>query len=89
MDEEALLTQKSKYIRAHFSKIENSDKVLVANYQKHGIDGYIGPNSLMELAFGYALGKELYLLNELGEQSCKSEVLGMQPTILNGDIKKI
>lgn len=87
--EEAFSIEKGGYIRAHLLKIEKSDKVLVANYSKNGIDGYIGPNSLIELAFGYALGKELYLLNEPGEQSCKPEILGMQPIILNGEIENL
>ena len=87
--EEAFAVQKGDYIRAHLIKIEKSDKVLVANYTKNGIEGYVGPNSLIELAFGYALGKPLYLLNEPGEQSCKPEILGMKPVILNGDLKNL
>ena len=89
LGEQAFSVQKGDYIRAHLLKIEKSDKVLVANYLKNGVEGYVGPNSLIELAFGYALGKKLYLLNALGEQACKPEILGMQPTILNGNIKNV
>ncbi len=87
--DEAFSIHKGDYIRAHLLKIEKSDKVLVANYFKNGVAGYVGPNSLIELAFGYALGKELYLLNEPGEQNCKPEILGMRPTILNGKLKNM
>ena len=80
---------KGGYIRAHFEKIRASDLVLIANYPKNGIEGYIGPNSLIELAFGYALSKKLYLLFEPGEQPCKPEILGMQPMIINGDIDNV
>jgi hypothetical protein len=87
--ERAFAIEKGDYIRIHLLKIENSNKVLVINLAKNGIDGYVGPNSLIELAFGYALGKKLYLLNEPGEQSCKPEILGMQPIILNGNIASV
>jgi hypothetical protein len=43
----------------------------------------------MEAAFAYALGKTIFLLNEVGIQPCRPEVLGMHPTILNGDLAKI
>lgn len=89
MSVKAYAVEKGDYIRAHLLKIEKSDKVLVINLAKNGIDGYVGPNSLIELAFGYALGKKLYLLNEPGEQKCKSEILGLHPTILNGNLTNI
>ena len=85
-DEVISAIEKGNYIQAHLFKIQCSNKVLVVNYPKNDVEGYIGPNSLIELAFGYALGKELYLLHELGEQNCKPEVMGMQPTILNGKL---
>jgi hypothetical protein len=33
----------------HFKKIENSDAILVVNYHKNGIDGYVGGSVLMEI----------------------------------------
>ena len=89
LGEEAFAKEKGGYIEAHLIKIENSDKVLIANFEKNGIKGYVGPNSLIELAFGYALRKQLLLLYEPAEQPCKPEVLSMGTTILRGNLEKI
>lgn len=60
--------------------------MVVANFDKNGVSGYVGPNSLIELAFGYALEKELYLLYPPAEQACSSELLGLKPVVLHGDL---
>ncbi len=49
---------KRKFIDAHLDKIRRSTSILVANYQKHGIPGYVGANTLMEIAFAYALNEK-------------------------------
>jgi len=81
--------EKGAYIEAHLLKIQKSDKLLIVNFPKNNINGYIGPNSLIELAFGYALRKELYILNELSEQPCKPEVISMGASILNGNAANV
>src|SRR3989344_3198876 len=43
-------TIKSKLIRDHFQKILKGDSVLVLNYEKRGMPGYIGGTVLMEMA---------------------------------------
>src|SRR3990167_4358313 len=35
-------------IRTHFDKITWGDAILVLNYEKNGMPGYVGPNTLME-----------------------------------------
>jgi len=42
-------------IREHWGIIEKSDAVLVLNYEKYGIPGYIGGNSFLEMGFAYIL----------------------------------
>ena len=86
---EAQIARKQKYIDDHLTKIRMSDAVLIANYDKHGVAGYIGPNTLMEMAFAYALGKEIWLLHAPGEQACQIEVLGLQPTVLEGFLQHL
>ena len=69
--------QKKTYIDAHLAKIRNSQSILVVNEPKHGIEGYVGANTLMEIAFAYALGKPIFLLNPVGTQPCQDELLGL------------
>lgn len=77
-------------IRGYFQKIKDSDAVLAVNVKKNDIDGYIGGNTFLELGFGYALNKKLYILNPYSKEiSYYDEVDAMQPVILNGDLTEI
>ena len=63
--------------------------VLVVNPEKTGVAGYIGGNTLIEMAFGHVLGKKLYVLYPLPDLSYTAEILAMQPMVLNGDVSKL
>jgi predicted RNA-binding protein with PUA domain len=76
-------------IRDYFKEIKNSDAVLIVNSRKGDIDNYCGGNSLIELAFGYALEKKLYLVNPIPDLTYADEIKAMEPIILNGDLSKI
>ena len=77
-------------IRGYFHKINNSDSVLAVNVNKNGMGGYIGGNTFLELGFGYALNKKLYILNPYSREiSYYDEIDAMQPIVLNGDLGKI
>src|SRR3989338_6443772 len=81
---------KSKLIRDHFQKILKGDSVLVLNYEKKGMPGYIGGNVLMEMAMAFWHKKPIYILNPVsGNAPLKEEIFGMRPIFLNGDITKI
>lgn len=71
--------QKAEAIREHFSKIEESDAVLIVNPEKRGIAGYIGGNSLMEMALAFYLKKPIYLTEMRSDVSYAEEVGGMLP----------
>lgn len=77
-----LLPLKRAFIDEHLEKIRNSDAILIANYAKHGVAGYVGANTLMEAAFAYALGKRIFLLNELGEQGCRLELMAIADDVV-------
>ena len=71
-----------------FDLIAMSDGILVLNYAKNGIKGYVGTSSLMEIGLAYYLGKKIFLLNPLPDSSnyrWVHEVEIMQPVILNGN----
>jgi hypothetical protein len=80
---------KKQFIDEHLAKIRGADAIVLANFTKRGIAGYIGANTLMEAAFAYALGKQIFILNSLGEQPCRPEVLGMQPEFLQGELTEL
>lgn len=81
---------KAKLMRRHFKKILASDAILVLNHAKKGAQGYIGGNTLMEMAIAFHYKKPIYVLNSVFESSpLYEEILGMNPIFLNGDLKKI
>ena len=82
--------KKTELMKTHFQKVLDSDAILVLNYEKNGIEGYIGGNGLMEMALAFHYEKPIYVLNPVSEAlSVYEEVMGMQPTFLDGDIGKI
>lgn len=76
-------------IRAYHAKIVEGDAVLIANFEKKNIPGYIGGNTFLEMGFAHVLNKPLYVLHPLPDVSYVDEMHAMQPTILEGDIKKL
>ncbi len=81
---------KYDFIREHFRKIEKADTVLVANYDKKGIKGYIGGNTFLEMGIAFYLGKKIYLLYPIPEMEySKLEMHAMQPVVVYGDVTKI
>jgi hypothetical protein len=74
----------------HWDNIQKSDVVLVLNYDKHGIKGYIGGNSFLEMGFAYILKKPIYLLNDIPEMPYyKTEIVAMKPTIIHNDLSTL
>ena len=73
-------------IRGYFEKIKDCDAVLVVNPEKKGIQGYIGANTLIEMAFAHVLGKRLYILYALPEMPYSAEIIAMQPEVIDGDL---
>lgn len=83
---------KNDIMRRQFNFIEKSDAILVLNYDKDGIKGYIGTASLMEIGVAHHLGKKIFLLNSIphhSEHRWAHEVRIIQPVILEGDLSKI
>lgn len=82
--------KKAKLMRRHFKKVLECDAILVLNYKKKNMEGYLGGNTLMEMAIAFHHRKPIYVLNPVFETSpLYEEILGMAPVFLNGDVKKI
>lgn len=83
---------KNDVMRKQFKLIAESDAVLVLNYDKNGVKGYIGTASLMEIGVAHHLGKKIFLLNPIphhSEHRWVHEVRIIQPVILNGNLAKV
>jgi len=79
-------------LRKCFDSIAESDAILLLNYPKNGLNGYIGTSGVMETGLAYYLRKKIFLLYPPpSPQEVKSshEILIMQPIIINGDLSKI
>jgi hypothetical protein len=82
--------RKTFLTKNHFNKIIQADSILVLNYKKNGIEGYIGGAVLIEMAIALHFGKKMYVLNPIDEScSYKEELLAMKAVILNGDLSRM
>lgn len=77
-------------IRKHCQLIDDSDAVLVLNYEKKGIQNYIGGNSFLEMGYAYILGKKVFLMNNVPDiELIAQEVEALQPIILKGNLNLV
>ncbi|MCK4589343.1 MAG: hypothetical protein KAT77_02795 [Nanoarchaeota archaeon] len=74
--------RKAEAIKIHFNKIKWADAVLITNYEKNNIKGYIGANTFLEMGIAFHLNKKIFLLNQIPEVDSKEEILGMKPIVL-------
>ncbi len=77
-------------IREFWHAMQGSDAILVLNLDKHGIQNYIGGNTLMEIGFAHVLNQKIFLYNPIPEiPYYKSEIEAVKPIIIHGDLSKI
>jgi hypothetical protein len=75
-----------------FDKVAESDAILVMNYPKNNIKGYVGGATLMEIGIARHLEKRIFLLHDLPseeEMRYAFEIRLTNPVVLGGDIEKI
>jgi nucleoside 2-deoxyribosyltransferase len=77
------------FISEHFKKVEQADSILVVNLDNHGISGYIGGNTFLEIGIAFYLGKKIYFLNPIPHMGYELELASMYPVVLHGDLSKI
>jgi non-canonical (house-cleaning) NTP pyrophosphatase len=87
LDENAAL--KRGFIDQHFRKIDESEAIVVVNPEKNGVPNYIGGNSLIEIAYAYSQGLDIFILHGIPDVSYADEIRGMNPIVLDGSIKKL
>ncbi len=75
-----------------FDQVAKSDGILVLNYDKNDIKGYIGGATLMEIGLARHLNKKIFLINNPPDEKDLKyalEVKIARPVVLNGDLNKI
>ena len=86
------LHQKNKKdaIREFWKPMQDADALLVANFDKHGIENYIGGNAFLEMGFAHILNQKIFLLNPIPRMPYyETEIIAMQPLVIDGDLSKI
>ena len=84
--------EKIDIARACMNIQKDCNAILVLNYPKDGIKGYIGAHSLIEIGLAYYLEQKIFLLYPPPPPEKARyyvEVMHRKPIILNGDIHKI
>jgi hypothetical protein len=77
-------------IRKFWEIIKKSDAILVLNYDRKGIQNYIGGNTLMEIGFAHVLNKKIFMMNPIPDiEYYRSEIEAVSPVVLKQDLNKI
>ena len=89
--DEAKVTFKIEHdlIHEHFHEIDKAEAILVLNYDKKGVKGYVGGNTFLEMGYAFGQDKKIYLLNPVPPMDYMTEMQAMQPVILDGDLTKL
>lgn len=88
-EERAALKRRRDLIRLHYQKISRSDAILVLNEDLPGRPAYIGGNSFLEMGFAHVLELPIYVMQDLPASPYRSEMLAMDPIVLDGDLSQI
>jgi len=81
---------KRDLMKGHFRKVIEADAMLVLNYKKNKIPGYIGGNVLMEAALAFHYKKPIFIYNEISDRlNVAEEVYGLNPIFINKDLNLI
>ena len=76
--------------RNHFNQILNSDSILVLNFNKDGIENYIGASTFCEINYAFFENKKIFLLNPIPEQPYINENLKyLDIKVLNQDLNNL
>ncbi|MBI4895193.1 MAG: hypothetical protein HY831_01740 [Candidatus Aenigmarchaeota archaeon] len=81
--------RKHNFIRWWYDCIKSGDAILVCNFDKNGIQNYIGGNTLIEIGFAHVNNKKVFLLNPIPDISYRDEIEAMTDVIIDGDLSKI
>ena len=70
-----------------FNSPLQADAILVLNFEKDGIQGYIGGNGLLEMFLAYIHKKPVFIYNPIPDDlNIAEEVYGLNPIFINQDL---
>jgi hypothetical protein len=69
--------------------IEQSDAVLVLNFEKNGQKDYIGGATFLEMYDAFRLGKKIYMYNDIPDGMLKDEIKGFEPILLHCNLELV
>lgn len=76
-------------IKRHFTNIENSDAIYIANFDKKEIKNYIGGNTFLEIGKAFDLNIPIFLMSEVPEMQYSEEIRAMKPHVIGFDWEKM
>lgn len=76
-------------IRHSVDVIFANDAVRVLNYEKNGVQNYIGGATFIEMYDAFRLEKMIYFFNDIPEGMLRDEIIGFSPEIIHGDLKHV
>ena len=80
---------KAKAMQDHFDEVDWAEAILVLNFEKHGVAGYIGGSTLLEMGLAFRHKKPIYLHREIPDLPYREEILAMSPILTDGDLNLI
>ena len=80
---------KAEMFKHSIDVIKENDAVLVLNFEKNGIENYIGGATFLEMYDAFKLNKKIYLYNDIPNGILTDEIIGFGPVLINSDINKI
>ena len=80
---------KGNMLRLQTEKVMKNNAVLILNFEKNGQQNYIGGATFLELFKAFELDKKLFLYNPIPEGILKDEIIGMNPTVIVGDLSLV
>lgn len=89
LGEEAHAEWKAGMLRLSVENIKKNDAVLVLNFEKDGVQNYIGGATFLEMYEAFKLGKQIYLYNNIPEGMLFDEMCAMRPVVINADLSVI
>lgn len=89
LGKEAHATWKAEMIRHSEEVISKNDAVLVLNFEKNGVENYIGGATFIEMYDAFRLRKKIYLYNDIPEGMLHDEIIGFSPILIHGNLAEI
>jgi hypothetical protein len=80
---------KASMIKHSQKVITDNDAVLVLNFEKDGVNNYIGGATFLEMYDAFRAGKRIYLYNDIPDSILTDEVAGFNPVVLRANLSQV